>query len=275
MASKLYALESTAYMTAGLADASVDGDIEVESVITRQLASDTADFVVSNCLQLLGSTVHHESSKYQQYLRDSTILSWQGNTNINKCFVAMSCLMHLIQHKPDLADLRQPANGNVMKSLKFQYNSAKHHMNRVVLTKNLYKNFGAGLQTSGRRLEWCAHKLPHVAENLLVHRGANLQLEEAYLARIHDLATEVYVMTAVLSRASRSLTLGLDSHEMEGIMAVNMSFESKQRVKQLCVETVDCHRDESNRDELHEHAADYISRRGGYVAVHPLTKNSF
>lgn len=97
----------------------------------------------------------------------------------------------------------------------------------MVLTKNLYKNFGAGLQTSGRRLEWCAHKLPHVAENLLVHRGANLQLEEAYLARIHDLAAEVYVMTAVLSRASRSLTLGLDSHEMEGVMAVSMSFESK------------------------------------------------
>ena len=97
----------------------------------------------------------------------------------------------------------------------------------MALTKNLYKNFGAGLQTSGRRLEWCAHKLPHVAENLLVYRGANLQLEEAYLARIHDLASEVYVMTAVLSRASRSLTLGLDSHEMEGLMAVNMSFESK------------------------------------------------
>ena len=74
MASKLYALESTAYMTAGLADASIDGDIEVESVITRQLASDTADFIVNNCLQLLGSSVHHESSKYQQYLRDSTVL---------------------------------------------------------------------------------------------------------------------------------------------------------------------------------------------------------
>ena len=34
-------------------------------------------------------------------------------------------------------------------------------------------------------------------------------------------------MTAVLSRASRSLTLGLDSHEMEGLMAVSMSYESK------------------------------------------------
>ena len=80
IASKIYALESTAYMTAGLADASIDGDIEVESVITRQLASDTADFVVNNCLQLLGSSVHHESSKYQQYLRDSTVLVYDNES---------------------------------------------------------------------------------------------------------------------------------------------------------------------------------------------------
>ena len=77
------------------------------------------------------------------------------------------------------------------------------------------------------RLEWCAQKLPFVAEQLLVQRGANLQVEEIHLARLHDLATEVFIMTSVLSRASRSLTLGLDNFEMEGTMAVNLSFDSK------------------------------------------------
>ena len=50
---------------------------------------------------------------------------------------------------------------------------------------------------------------------------------------------------------------------------------SRQRVKQLSVDTVMCSVEESNRDEILEHSADYITRRGGYVAVHPLTKNSF
>jgi len=104
---------------------------------------------------------------------------------------------------------------------------------------------------------------------------ANIQVEENYLARLHDLVTEVYVMTAVLSRASRSVTLGLDNFELEATLAVTLSHESKQKVKQLCVETVLCNRDESNRDEYQEHAADYVCRRGAYVAVHPLTKNSF
>ena len=77
------------------------------------------------------------------------------------------------------------------------------------------------------RLEWCTHKLPYVAEALLVERGANLQIEEVYLGRLHDLASEVYVMTAVLSRASRSLTLGLDNFDFETELAVNLSFEAK------------------------------------------------
>lgn len=46
-------------------------------------------------------------------------------------------------------------------------------------------------------------------------------------------------------------------------------------MKALCVETVLCNEEESNRDEITEHSADYITRRGRYVAVHPLTKNSF
>lgn len=70
-------------------------------------------------------------------------------------------------------------------------------------------------------------KLPYVAEELLVQRGANLQVEEEYLARLYDLASEVYILTCVLSRASRSLTLGLDSFELEATMAVNLSFEAK------------------------------------------------
>ena len=96
-----------------------------------------------------------------------------------------------------------------------------------MLTHSLHTNFAAGLQTSARRLEWCAQKLPYVAQEMLVMRGANIQVDEMLLSRLSDLATEVFIMTATLSRASRSLTLGLDSFEMEANMAVNHSFEAK------------------------------------------------
>ena len=41
------------------------------------------------------------------------------------------------------------------------------------------------------------------------------------------------------------------------------------------METVMGDKLESNRDEIVEHSGDYITQRGQYVAVHPLTKNSF
>ena len=150
---------------AGLADASKEPDIEVEfkprlkpdnnnisqveSVITRQFASEVSDYIVSGCLQLIGKEDFHihvysnltyclsganvnlETSKYQQYLRDNLVIQgWQGSSNLNKCFVALSCLMHLIQHKPQLAQLRQPADGNFLKSFKFQLTNVKHNLNR-------------------------------------------------------------------------------------------------------------------------------------------------
>merc|ERR1719397_866903 len=91
MAGKLYSLESVTYLTAGLADASKEPDIEVESVITRQFASEVSDYIVSGCLQLIGANVNLETSKYQQYLRDNLIIQgWQGSSNLNKCFVALS-----------------------------------------------------------------------------------------------------------------------------------------------------------------------------------------
>ena len=112
-----------------------------------------------------------EESKYQRYLRDNLIIQvdiiieifhnflttvsslqgWQGSANLNKCFVALSCLKHLIENKPDLAEIRQPANGNFLQYFKFQMTNMKHNFNRVGLTHNLYHSVSPGLQTSTRR----------------------------------------------------------------------------------------------------------------------------
>jgi len=127
---------------------------------------------------------------------------------------------------------------------------------------------------SARRLEWCTMKLQHVCELLLVSRGVNIQVEEEQLGRVADLVTEVYLVTAMLARSGRAMTLGLDHAEVEATMAAVTSFESKQRVKRLVVDSIgedgDC-----NRDERRLHCGDYLAHRGGWVCVHPLSKNSW
>ena len=44
----------------------------------------------------------------------------------------------------------------------------------------------------------------------------------------------------MLARSGRAMTLGLDHAEVEATMAAVTSFESKQRVKRLVVDSVPC-----------------------------------
>jgi len=276
MGGMLYCLESMLYLTAGLADASQDPDIEIESVIVRQYAAQTSHFIVSGCLELLGAQVNLETSKYQKNIRESNILQgWQGSSNINKCFVGISGLKHLAQCEPELAQIRQPANGNFIKSMKHSYKTWGHRADRVPLTMDLTTSVHPGLQKSVKNLEYCALKVHFYAQDLLLRRGANIQVEEHYLARLSDLVTEVYAVTSAMARASRSLSLQLESSIFEQNLVVAIAHDSKKRVKQILQEVLIPDHEHSNRDEYLENCGDYIIRRGEYVAVHPLTKNSF
>ena len=85
MAGKLYCLESMLYMTAGLVDISECPDVEVESVIVKQYAAETSDYIVKTCLALLGSQAMLETSQYQKYLTQNQFLQgWLGSANILK-----------------------------------------------------------------------------------------------------------------------------------------------------------------------------------------------
>jgi len=276
MAAKLYCLESMVYLTAGLADASQQADVEVESVIVKQFAAETSEFIVSGCLELLGSQVNLETSKYQKYIRESHVLQgWQGSANIHKCLVGISGLMHLVNHEPELAQIRQPANGNLIKSFKHTYNTWGHRRDKVAMIHDLASSVHPSLQPTATTLEWCVVKIHYAAQELLVKRGANIQVEEHYLARMSDLVTEVYSVTAALARASRSMSLELNNCIFERNLVVTTAYDSKQRVAQILEEILNTDLEHSNRDEYLEHCGEYISRRGGYVAVHPLTKNSW
>ena len=90
-AGRIYALESMLYLTAGLADVGLKPDIEVESAIVKQFAVETSDFVTRRCLDLLGAQTNLKDSPFQQFLTENQVLqSWQGSSNILKCFIAIS-----------------------------------------------------------------------------------------------------------------------------------------------------------------------------------------
>jgi len=279
MAARLYCLESMVYLTAGLRDVAEVPDVEVESAIIKLYAAETSEMITKGCLNLLGMRACMEDSKYQRYLRDNQVIqSWQGTNNILKCFVAINGLIHMANQegKFELKKIRQPYTW-MGKNLAFYWNSRKHMRDKFPLSHKLSGCVHPILISSAENVEWSVHKLHWVAKEMLFRKGANMQVEEKYLERLANITIEVFASVSCLSRASRSYVVGHTHAEHEVRMAIPYIFESRIRVNENVWKCIECKedKDKGNRDMFWEETGNYVTARGGYQAVHPLTKNSF
>jgi len=96
MATKIFNLESAAYMTAGnyqfnyvpkklnrcklgIMDVQKTKDIALEAACTKLIATDTAKFVVENCIALMGSRAYSEDAPIMHILRDMQVITLSVN----------------------------------------------------------------------------------------------------------------------------------------------------------------------------------------------------
>ena len=178
---RIYALESMLYITSGLADVGINPDIEVESAITKQFAVETFDFVTRHCLNILGAQTNLKDSEYQEYLAENQALqSWQGSSNIIKCYIAISGIIHLSNNKgEELLQCRSPGL-HPFKALKYMIGKRKHRHDVYPKTYMLENHVHPRMQKSAPLVEWAAHKLSHCAEHLLMCDGLNVQVLSAF-----------------------------------------------------------------------------------------------
>ena len=88
------------YITSGLADVGIEPDVEAESTIVYQFAVESFDFVSKECLAILGARANLEEEKLVGYVKESLALqSLHGTSNLNKCYVALSAVKHVIENK--------------------------------------------------------------------------------------------------------------------------------------------------------------------------------
>lgn len=273
---RIYALESMLYMTAGLGDVGIKPDIEVESAIVKQFAVETSDFVTRRCLDMLGAQTNVKGSPFQQFLAENQVLqSWQGSSNILKCFIAISGILHLTEKKgEEMMKCRNPGL-HPIKFLKYEWGVRCHRSDRYPLKHKLENYVHPRLDVTARAVEWAVHKLPFCTETILLGEGSNIQVSEAYLERLSDAAMEIYAMVCSLSRASRSYVVGHPHAEHEICTAIPFIFESRLRVKQKLWECMNSMNDHGNRDAFLRKCGNYVIEKGGYCAVSPITKNSF
>ncbi|KAK7102634.1 complex I assembly factor ACAD9, mitochondrial-like [Littorina saxatilis] len=272
MAVTAYAMESMAYLTAGIIDMYEEPDCAVEAAMVKIFSSEGCWTCVSECLQVLGGLGYMKEYPYERYLRDARImLIFEGTNEILRMFVALQGLQHAGKQLKDLVKkLRNPLN-NPGLVFSTAWSRVKSRATGPSLNLNLHEDLHPSLKNEAANLEQGVANFQVTVEGILTRYGNNVIEQQLDLERLANIVIDLYGMTAVLSRASRSYCIGLRNVDHEVMLARTFCQEAYQRVennlKNIALGPT------KNMDDNYRQIADTIFKNGGFAAEHALARN--
>ncbi|BFZ08245.1 hypothetical protein BsWGS_11284 [Bradybaena similaris] len=269
-----YAMESMAYMTAGLLDTYDDPDLSVEAAIVKIFSSEGLWQSVSDCLQVLGGLGYMKDYPYERYLRDSRILLiFEGTNEILRLFVALQSLKFAGKAMKDhVKKLRNPLE-NPGLLIKAVWNKARGKTVMNLQPLGLAHNVHQELEKEANILDQGIIGLAGCVENVLSEFGNKVVEEQMKLRRLADIAIDLYAMTACIGRASRSLIIGLRNSDHEVMMTRAFCYQADQRIKRNIHELTPSKVAGMAIDDMNRSIAESIFKVKSYAAEHPLSRN--
>uniref|UniRef100_A0A8C3PZU9 Complex I assembly factor ACAD9, mitochondrial n=1 Tax=Chrysolophus pictus TaxID=9089 RepID=A0A8C3PZU9_CHRPC len=269
MAVKAYVMESMAYLTAGMMDRPGLPDCSVEAAMVKVFSSEGAWACVSEALQILGGLGYMKDYPYERYLRDSRILLiFEGTNEILRMYIALTGMQHagkILTDKIKYVLL----HGLAVQEL---VNKVRDSTGRKVDYGIMEERGGLvhpSLQ-SGKKLEENVYYFGTTVRGLLTRFGKTIVDEQLALKRVSDIVINLYAMTAAISRASRSISIGLRNHDhdvlLTNIFCTEAYFKNNYALAQL-----QKYADE-NLDDYIKKAAKQILEKRAYICSHPLDR---
>jgi acyl-CoA dehydrogenase family member 9 len=205
MAALTFAMESGTYLTAGLIDRGLE-DYMVETAMLKVFASEALWEIINETIQIFGGRGYFKDYPYERMMRDARINQiGEGANDVLRTFIALVGMRDVgLALKGVLDALKSPTQG-LGKITDF----ARRHLpgqDKVHVPVR-----SRALADLGHLLEELTRTFAHAVEGQLMRHRESI-LEKQYLqARIADAATELYMMSAVVSR----LDSVLDGREPE------------------------------------------------------------
>jgi len=272
MAIDAYAMESMAYLTAGIIDNHEQADAAVEAAIVKVYSSEAMWRGVSETLQIMGGMGYMRTYPFERFLRDCRILMiFEGTNEILRLFIALMGVQHAGQElRGVVKKLRDPLN-NFGFAMKKAVERIKTNRANPSLTLRLYNHVHPDLSFQSEALETRVLKYQFMVEKYLSRYADKIIEEQLSLKRFADIVIDMYAMTAVMARASRSKSIGLQHNDHEIMLARTFVQQACSRIDKNLedLETGDS----SNGDMNIKRIAEYMFKHGGYTATHPLVKN--
>ncbi|XP_059544324.1 complex I assembly factor ACAD9, mitochondrial isoform X1 [Myotis daubentonii] len=273
MAQKAYVMESMAYLTAGMLDQPGFPDCSIEAAMVKVFSSEGAWQCVSEALQILGGSGYMRDYPYERMLRDTRILLiFEGTNEILRMYIALTGLQHA--GRILTARINELKRGNVTTVLETVGRRLRDSLGRTV-DLGLTGNLGVvhpSVADGANKLEENVYYFGRTVETLLLRFGKTIVEEQMVLKRVANILINLYGMTAVLSRASRSIRAGLRNHDHEVLLA-NIFCTEAYCQNLFTLSQLDKYSPE-NLDEQIKKVSQHILEKRAYICAHPLDRTS-
>uniref|UniRef100_W5N9H7 Complex I assembly factor ACAD9, mitochondrial n=1 Tax=Lepisosteus oculatus TaxID=7918 RepID=W5N9H7_LEPOC len=271
MAQKAYVMESMAYLTAGMMDRPGIPDCSVEAAMVKVFSSEGGWQCVSEALQVLGGLGYTKNFPYERYLRDCRILLiFEGTNEILRMYIALTGMQYA--GKILTGKIKEMKKGNIGVVLEMFGKKLRDSVSKKV-DLGLTGNDGVvhpSLTDSAKKLEENVYFFGSTVESLLYRYGKTIVDEQLVLKRVADIMINLYAMTAVLSRASRSISIGLRNHDLEVLLANTFCCEAYFQ-NNYWMTQLEKHSPENNDDSIKKIAKQVLDNRA-YSCSHPLDR---
>ncbi|KAL6111411.1 acad9 [Pungitius sinensis] len=271
MSINAFVMESMAYLTAGMMDRPGLPDCSLEAAMVKVFSSEGGWICTSEALQILGGLGYTKNYPYERYVRDCRILPiFEGTNEILRMYIALTGMQYA--GKVLTGKIKEMKKGNIGMAL-------------GMVGKKLRASFGSSadlgltgkdgvvhpsLEQSAKKFEQNVDHFGSTVESLLYRYGKTLVDEQLILKRVADVLINLYAMTAVLSRSSRSISIGLRNHDHEVLLANTFCsdafFKNNYWMTQL-----QKHSPENNDANIKKIARAVLEERA-YVCSHPLER---
>ncbi|XP_049622472.1 complex I assembly factor ACAD9, mitochondrial [Suncus etruscus] len=273
MAQKAYVMESMAYLTAGMLDQPGFPDCSVEAAMVKVFSSEAAWQCVSEALQVLGGSGYMRDYPYERMLRDTRILLiFEGTNEILRMYIALTGLQHA--GRILTARVKELKQGKVTTVLETVGQRLRDTLGRKVdlgLTGKI-SLVHPSLEDSANKLEESVYYFGRTVETLMLRFGKTIVEEQMVLKRVANILINLFGMTAVLSRASRSIRSGLRNHDHEVLLANTFCTEAYYQ-NLFTLSQLDKYSPENLDDQIKKVSQQVLEKRA-YICAHPLERTS-
>lgn len=271
MALNAFVMESMAYLTAGMMDRPGLPDCSVEAAMVKVFSSEGGWICVSEALQILGGLGYTKNYPYERYVRDCRILPiFEGTNEILRMYIALTGMQYA--GKVLTAKVKEMKKGNIGLVLGMVGKKLKSSLGASV-DYGLTGKDGVvhpSMADSAKKLEQNINLFGSTVESLLYRYGKTIVDEQLILKRVADVLINLYAMTAVLSRASRSISIGLRNHDHEVLLANTFCAEAFFKNNYMMTQ-LQKHSPENNDANIKKIAREVLENRA-YICSHPLER---